>query len=755
MLLALLLSLTLADPAVTGTVKDSTGGAVAGATVLLQSAGATEQTNTGPDGRFAFPTAPSGEATLIVRAGGFAEYKQPLAGTTEIQVVLAPAAILESVMVTPTRSEQRLGDLPASVAVLDAEQIRNSPAVVADDVLRQVPSFSLFRRSSSLASHPTAQGVSLRGIGPSGVSRTLVLLDSVPFNDPFGGWVYWTRVPLLDVNRIEVVEDSSSSVWGNYAMGGVINIVTAPATRRTVEIKPQYGNHNSPKLDFFASNRLNNAFGAAVEGSFFDTEGYPVVATSERGAIDIPATVTYKNISAKADYTPNDRFSAFARVGYFSEDRGNGKIQEVNDTQTRFVNGGVRVRLPDSSDLQARVLFNTQDFHATFLAVPLTVPPRNSVRLTLEQRVPTKNTGGMVQWSKAIGAANFVSAGTDWNWVDGDSNEDVYGNPNLPRATTYRVSGGTQRSVGAFAQDLIQVTPALRVTLSGRLDTWRNYDAHNLETSISTGLPGAGNIPSLPDKSDTVFSPRAAALYRLSDRVSAWGSIARGFRAPTLNELYRQFRVGSVLTLANDQLGPERITGSELGVNLAPTRDVTWRATWFDNQFDDPVSNVTISSTPALITRQRQNLGKTHIWGIQTDAEYHPLPDWRISAAYVYDHATVSDNPADPTLEGNLLPQVPKHRGSVQVMYTNAKLASIAVGTEFSGAQFDDDQNAFKLPAYGVVDLQVTRAVNAGLDVFFGVQNLFDKEFIVGSNPTTIGNPRLVNGGFRLRWSGK
>ena len=115
-------------------------------------------------------------------------------------------ALFETVTVTPTRSEQRLGDVPASVNVVEKETIRQSPAVVADDVLRQVPTFSLFRRSSSLSSHPTAQGVSLRGIGPSGVSRTLVLVDGVPFNDPFGGWVYWTRVPLDSVDRIEVID---------------------------------------------------------------------------------------------------------------------------------------------------------------------------------------------------------------------------------------------------------------------------------------------------------------------------------------------------------------------------------------------------------------------------------------------------------------------------------------------------------------------------------------------------------------------
>ncbi len=254
MLLALLLSLSLADPALTGVVTDSTGAAVSGASVVVQTpSGIEQQTVTGPDGRFAFDKAPSGEATLVVRAGGFGEARQPVSGSGEVEIVLSPAGLLETVIVTTTRTEQRLGDTPASVSLLTREQIQASPAVVADDVLRQVPSFSLFRRASSLAAQPTTQGVSLRGIGPSGQSRTLVLLDGIPFNDPFGGWVYWTRVPMVSVDRIEITEGTASGLYGNYAMGGVINIVTSRPSRRTIEMKTQYGGQNTPKLDFFAS----------------------------------------------------------------------------------------------------------------------------------------------------------------------------------------------------------------------------------------------------------------------------------------------------------------------------------------------------------------------------------------------------------------------------------------------------------------------------------------------------------------------
>src|SRR5687767_8688225 len=352
-----------AQSAVTGVVRDQSGGVVSGASVAIRGAGGNveQQTVTGLDGRFAFDKALSGQPTLVVRAGGFAEKTQPLAGNGDVEVVLAPASVFESVTVTPTRTEQRLGDVPASVRVVDRETIRRSPATVADDVLRLVPTFSLFRRTSSLSAHPTAQGVSLRGVGPSGVSRSLVLIDGIPFNDPFGGWVYWTRVPLESVERIELVDGTSSSVYGNYAMGGVINVVTARPKPRTFELRTQFGNNKSPKADFSASDVWGKV-GASIEGSAFTTDGFPQVVASERGAVDTKATVEYQNLMLKLDFSPTDRVSAFVRGGYFREERNNAKITtigpptpEANDTIWKSLSGGVRTTLPDQSDLQARL----------------------------------------------------------------------------------------------------------------------------------------------------------------------------------------------------------------------------------------------------------------------------------------------------------------------------------------------------------------------------------------------------------------
>ena len=788
-LLFLLLATAVAEAGqgvLTGTVKDESGGVVSGASVVLRSGtDVVRQTVTGPEGRFSVEST-AGSATLVVRAGGFAEATVAVSGPGNFDVVLKPASVLDSVTVTPQRTEQRLADVPASINVIDRDTIERSPAVVSDDVLRLVPTFSLFRRTSSLSSHPTSQGVSLRGIGPSGVSRTLVLYDGIPFNDPFGGWVYWTRVPLDSVDRVEVVDTPSSDVYGNYAMGGIINVVGTRAQPRTGELRLQMGNLNSPKADFFASD-VWGKFSASVEGSYFSTDGFPIVVENERGPIDTRATVDYKNTNVKLDYKPSSRLSAFFRVGYFTEDRNNGKSStfsstgqpvpasqgqpEANDTLWKTVNGGVRASLPDQSDLQIRLFSDFETFHSNFLGVPNTVT-RDVGRMTLWQTVPTTGFGTTGQWTKPLSTRHLVSAGFDFRHVDGESQEQAMDAVTGTTVTTYRNSGGQQVIGGAYVQGQVWLRSNLSLTASGRVDHWRNYDAHNFETSASTGLPTANNR-TLPERDDTVFSPRVAALFKATEKISAWGSIGSGFRAPTLNELYRQFRVGAVLTLANDQLGPERLKNGEIGVSLLPADGLAVRSIWFDNRVENPVANVTLDKAtaialstacvPAATTcQQRQNLGRTRIWGWQNDVDYRIGTSWRVGAAYVYNQAKVKEFAANPALVGKFLPQVPESRGSVHVAYTNPRIAALSGSVLIFGRQYNEDLNNGVvpgesepgLPAYATVEFSASRAITKNFDVFFGIQNMFDETYYVGLAPTTTGTPRLVNGGLRIRFAG-
>ena len=695
-----------------------------------------------------------------------------------LEIRLEATGLTEQLVVTPSRSEQRLADVPASVAVLGRSEIERSPAMATDEALRQIPAFSLFRRTSSLASHPTSQGVSLRGIGPSGASRTLVLIDNVPFNDPFGGWVYWDRAPLATIERIEVVNGSSSSLYGNSAMGGVISILTRRPERRTVEIAPQYGARNTRKLDASLSDRWNKT-AASLEGSAFDTDGYSPVARSERGPIDIESTVRFVNVLARLEYTPSERVHLFLRAGAFDESRINGKVGEFNDTHWTTASAGLRVSMKDLGDFQARLFGDNQDFHSTFLAVINPGAARDFVRLATDQNVPVRGLGGMAQWLKPAGRTHSVTAGLDARIVEGDSREDAYVavtptvliGPLTQKSalSVQRVSGGRQRNVGLFVQDAFAPSPEFQLTLSARLDGWWNDSAHNLETAVSTGLPTPNHRPSLESKQSHVLSPRLAAIYHANPRISIWGNFGKAFRAPTLNELYRQFSVGAVVTRANQQLGPERLVGGEVGLNVSLPRGLTVHASWFDNRMKDPVSNVTIGTN----LQQRQNLGKARIHGVQSDLEWKFARFWTVSAGYLHNQARVKEFAANPASVGRFLPQVPVHRGSAQVSYANPKRLTLTASFQFSSRQFDDDLNvrvipaatlrdagyggssAPGLPGYANLDLRVSRDLGARTQAFLGVQNLSDRRSFVQTGPSTLGSPRLISGGFRFRLAGR
>jgi len=755
---------------VAGTVRDTTGAAIANATIAVQ--GSAEQAVSGVDGRFVLTPRIAGPVVLVVRAPGFSEWRRSLPPnpTASIEIVLMPAGVLETLTVTPARSAMRLGDVPASMSVLTREDLRQSPAVLADDVLRRLPAFSLFRRTSSMAAHPTAQGVSLRGIGPSGVSRTLVLVDGVPFNDPFGGWVYWSRIPLEQAERVEVVDGASSSLYGNYALGGVVNIVSAPAAPRALSLKAQYGSLNSRNLEGVGSHVFGR-LAATIDAGLYQTDGYaPVVATNpagvaERGRVDNNVSLDTVRVNARVELAGSDRWRGTIRAGYFREERDNGKHStftgdpEENDTRWTSASAGLTLRLTDRSTVEASASMGVGTLRSTFLAVPASTPPRNVGRMTLRQRVPTTSHAGMVQWRTSLANRHVFTVGGDWRWVDGDSEEDALDAVTGTSVTLRRVSGGTQRGLGAFAQYILTATPSLTITTGLRVDGWRNYDAHNLEHTVSTGAPTANHNPALPARSDTVLSPRIAAIYRLTDRVSLWGNIGTGFRAPTLNELYRQFRVGTVLTLANHQLGPERLRGGELGIQVTPWRTLAWRTTWFDSRMTDPVSNVTLTAAGANVTQQRQNLGATRVSGLQTSAEFRAGSAWRFSGAYIHQRSRVTNNPANVALLDKALPQVPRHRGSVQVSFADPRLFTASVDIMTMSRQFDDDLNTRTvpgltkpgLPGYTTMSVSVTRSITRRLEVFGGVQNLFDREYFVGTFPTTTGAPRIISGGLRLR----
>jgi len=734
-----------AGGSVEGLVTTADGRAVAGARVGL--VGLPEPTSTADvDGRFGLSNLRAGNYRLYAELDGFGRRERPVevrAGlTTHLRVTLPFLPFSETVTVTATRGERKVGDSPADLTVLTREDLQRWPAAAVDDALKQVPSFSLFRRTSSLVSHPTTQGVSLRGVGASGASRTLVLLDGVPHNDPFGNWVYWDNVPQVQIESIEVAPSGLSHLYGSSAMAGVISVATRRPEARTASLRAFGGSRGTVDAELFGSH-ASGPLAGSVGGSFFRTDGYDLVREDQRGPVDIAASSRHRTGNWRLAYSPSPRFTVFQNGRVFAEDRENGTPLLENSTRETYLGGGLRASTEGGSVWQANVFTHMDDFKSTFSSVSA---DRSSETLSLAQAVDYKDVGGNVLWSRPFGSSHLLGAGGDVRWIEADDVEDVFIAPAVN--VRDRLIPANQLYAGGYLQDVITFKRRAVLTLGLRADYWRNYDASQTEIVNATK---ATTVTMFPDTSKTRVTPRAGLLVHVSDRFALRGAAYGGFRAPSLNELYRPFRVGNVNTLANPDLGPERLLGGELGLNHSLSSNFSWRATAFWDRVEDPIANVTLSVTSALITRQRKNLGRARTRGASVEADFQPVPALRLQASYVLSDARVLKFPAAPEIEGNLLPQVPRHRASLRLDYLRPEVLNLSLRGRFESSRFDDDQNRLRLGSLFVADVTLDRPLGESWGAFVAVENLFDRQYPVQATPVELlGTPLTVTAGLRF-----
>lgn len=587
------------------------------------------------------------------------------------------------------------------MTVQTQEQIRRLAGVNLDDRLRSVPGFSLFRRSSSLAAHPTVQGVSLRGIGPTGASRTLVRWDGVPVNDPFGGWVQWNRFDPEDIGRIEIVRGASTSAFGDRAMGGAISLFTDEPSRSRLRGAYEAGNRETHSIST-AATRLGRRLALSGSARAFTTGGYFVVPEQIRGAVDRKADLRFLAGNARLDVLSSEA-RLFVKFDALAEERGNGTALQANSTTLGSLAGhysreGVR------SGLSLLGYHTRQEFRSTFTAIAVR---RDREQITTIQSVPAEAAGGAAMVRHARPGLGLL-AGADLHRVEGFSRD------TSPATGLRRTSGGVQTQHGYFLQTDAGVGPA-RLYLGARYH-----------------FAGAGR---------QFFTPSAGVASSFG-RVRLRGSLYRSFRAPTLNELYREFRTGNVVTLANDRLAPESLFGAEAGLDLTGAVG-RLSVTLFRNRLDDLITNVTLSASPSLIVRERQNRDRALVRGLEVDLRRRWGP-WTAETSYL-----VADS---RFTQGARVPQVPKHQGSAQVAYSG-EATLIAFGMRACTFQFEDDANLFRLPGFASVHLTVRRRLKAGLFAVGAVENLLDRRYLVGFTPQPqTGAPRLWRAG--LRWEG-
>lgn len=634
----------------------------------------------------------------------------------------------------------RLSPLGMSQVSLRASELNETAAPVIDDALRQVAGFSTFRRTSGRQANPTTQGVSLRGVGSSGASRTAVIEDGVSINDPFGGWVQWNRVVQPLISEVEVLRGGASGFFGNSAVSGAIRI--RPLNRRNGRFSGELfgGTHQT----LGANGRVAETLGRwLLLGGFSSlrTRGYVPVEPATRGLVDAPAGVRYDSLQTRISGNIGDELEIVVRPGIFGEVRTNGTGIQTNRTHSRSIIARVSYSV-NRFQLSGRINGLNQVYDQMFSTV---AGSRNSETLNRVQRVPSRSLGYSIDsiYTTTGSFLNSLNIGLESRDVRGASDEISFSN-NLPITRTG--VGGGQRFNSFFANNRF-VRSRLVLNVSARADLWRNRNGLSVTTPVATGL----STPSVfADRSYSRISGRAGISVQVSSRINLFTSFSTSFRAPTLNELYRGFRVGNILTQPNDGLRPEKGWETDSGIVYSTTR-FRVRGSFFSNNLSDTVSNITVASTPSLITRQRRNVGRTLSRGIEFETEGRLNDSIVVSAGYLLADSTVREFDANPALIGLKIPQVATHQGTFQARWNRGDFL-LTKQMRISGPQYDDDLNLFRLEGYMQLDLYLSYSIKEGVKVFGAVENLFNTRYSTAKTPIRSIAPPL-GARFGIRWN--
>lgn len=732
-----------------GLIRDANGDPVPEALVVIKGPRVSVRCPVGDDGRFECSVEGSGDFDLMVSAEGFASIDKQISTNAdfseELLITLQAAPLREQVVVSAEGSPSAIGETAASVAMLTSEDLQVTAAPSVDDALRQTPGFTLYRRSSSRTANPTTQGASLRGINPSGASRSLVLLDSVPLNDPFGGWIPWSSVPRIAIESVEVLRGGSSSLYGSDSIGGTIVIRRRPLKRRNVFASEAYAGSSGTGSGSFFGGLRRKWFEGDLVASVFKTDGYVPVERPARGTADQPAGTRDLILSGRISPNLGSGAKAYVRGSYFAERRKNGTRLQRNRTVSRRLEAGLDPAIGDirgtaSTALSFRAYGIFQVFDQTFSAV---ADDRNSESLVRLQRVPSQSVGLSARFATTAGS-HAILAGAEVRNTKGASEEIGFFGGNRTSETG---SGGGETGTGLYFQDRVSIADRFVLTGRVRFDSWNNYGGLRTDLRLATG---ERIVTRFEDRNESAVDPGVSLLARISDRVSAYFNASRSFRAPTLNELYRGFRVGNIVTLSNADLRAEKATNVEGGVSYW-VRDFGVHASVFRSAIGDAVTNVTIDASATPILRQRQNAAKVLVRGFEAESEFR-AGFLSFSAGYLFSDARYTSFPAERDREGNLVPQSARHNVTFQIRYSDSAGTTIAAQARASSSQFDDDLNRFRLGPYFQLDLSGGFRITTKTRVFAAAENILNSRYTVGLTPVrTISSPLTFRAG--IRWN--
>jgi vitamin B12 transporter len=621
-----------------------------------------------------------------------------------------------------------------STLVLTRDRAAAAASGRLEDVLASAAGFQQFRRSDSRSANPSAQGVTMRGLGGNASSRTLVLLDAVPVSDPFFGYVPFSALPFERLERAVITRGGGSGAFGAGAVAGTISLESAgPGSLGLAEASALANDRGETELSASLAPRLGAGF-AVVSGRWDRGQGFWTTPENQRVPASVRARYASWSTSLRAVAPIGGDFEVQGRMLLFDDHRtlrfaGADSSSEGQDASLRLLGRG-------AWQLDALAYVQARDFSNVVIS-------STAFRRTLDQRrTPSTGLGGKLELRPPLSSDHELRLGIDWRRASGELQEEAYSAVS-GLVTARRRAGGVNDDLGLFAEH-DWALGRLRVTTSARADRWSLREGHFREVNAAGVLTTA---TSFANRTGWDSSLRGGLLFEASDALKLRASAYQGLRLPTLNELYRPFVVFPVTTRANAALANERLEGFEAGFDWEPNSALHLQFTMFDNQVKQAIANVTIG--PNL--RERRNVDAVHARGIEAGltAQRGALSfDGTVSLV----DAEVEGSGLSAALDGKRPAQVPKFAASATLAWRPAERWLVSATLRHTSAAFEDDLETDVLPAATTFDAVVTVPLDHHLTLVLRGENLTNETIVTRNQAGSIdlGTPRTIWAGLRI-----
>lgn len=628
---------------------------------------------------------------------------------------------LGEVVVTATKTERAIEDVPASVTLIKKEDIEKTTARYVDDILRYEAGIDVDRAKGGLSSPSTH--VRLRGFPhPRAV---VVMRDGVPINRAVCGGAKWNETPVDIVEKVEIVRGASSSLYGSGAMSGIINIFTkAPGEKSKITLKDGFGTHNTWESSTTISGPLSEKFGYILNYNRLETNGY--IPEIEQKSTSIDNYRNADNIFAKFVYDIDDSSSLSFSHSYWEDEISMGRIHNHKDFRRNRTIIGYKAK-QENFDIAANIFYLDEEFVDYIDKKNY----GNYGKLAQVRHRPGKDTGANLSISFPLTENQFFTTGIDYRWAKMKDDLENF------KDNEQELVLGKQHRTSLFLEDEIDfggVGPGtLLINLSCRGDWYKTYDGYHSKTGETD--------TNYSSKDGGAFNPKLGVVYHLSNLTTLRGSIGRAFHMPYLYSLYGTTECPpGKMNVGNPDLNSEYVVSYELGLDQKIGKNLVLRLTGFYNDINDWMEASYWKTAGGNKQYKWSNIDKTETAGIELEGEYKLFPDLFLFANYAYLYTEVEEytNPPGASLgtpytsddyKGNQLTNQAQNKVNVGLTYDNPKILTTSLKCRYVGTRYDNLENTTKLKSYVTADFLLSRKIGDSLQVSFEINDLFDKSW--------------------------